>query len=60
MSCEDLIRFAFRISSGNSVEAPLDWLPGEIFCFDLHGHLLAVKTEFYLLLLGHNFYGNSL
>ncbi|XP_057301724.1 uncharacterized protein LOC130636120 isoform X2 [Hydractinia symbiolongicarpus] len=29
VSCEELIKFAFRISSGNSVEAPPDWLPGD-------------------------------
>jgi len=29
VSCEDLIKFAFRISSGNSVEAPQDWKPGD-------------------------------
>jgi len=28
VSCEELIKFAFRISSGNSVEAPPDWQPG--------------------------------
>lgn len=29
VSCEELINFAFRISSGNSVEAPPDWVPGD-------------------------------
>lgn len=29
VSCEELIKFAFRISSGNSVEAPPDWKPGD-------------------------------
>jgi len=29
VSCEELIKFAFRISSGNSVEAPADWIPGD-------------------------------
>jgi len=29
VSCEELIKFAFRISSGNSVEAPPDWVPGD-------------------------------
>jgi len=29
VSSEELIKFAFRISSGNSVEAPEDWMPGD-------------------------------
>lgn len=29
IQCEELIKFAFRISSGNSVEAPPDWIPGD-------------------------------
>uniref|UniRef100_T2M5F5 Mediator of RNA polymerase II transcription subunit 4 n=1 Tax=Hydra vulgaris TaxID=6087 RepID=T2M5F5_HYDVU len=29
VSCEELIKFAFRISSGNSVEAPPGWVPGD-------------------------------
>ena len=31
VSSEELIKYAHRISSSNAVEAPVSWMPGQLF-----------------------------
>ena len=44
VSSEDLIKFAFRISSSNAVEAPPDWQPGKWY-FSLQILCLAITLK---------------
>lgn len=44
VSSEELIKYAHRISSSNAVEAPVSWMPGQLFKISQAAFVISYYT----------------